>query len=188
MNVTVRTPLMTQEQFLDWAERQEAPYEFDGYQPVDMTGGNRNHAQLCGNLAYALRKRLEGTTAFVLPEAGIATIGSAVRYPDVLITFTNGPGTARLMPDPVVVFEVVSPTSGRIDHAVKLREYRAIPSIRRYVIVDNTGPDITVHARIAGEMDWTANAVTAGEMLTIPEVGINVPVDEIFRDIVFEET
>lgn len=178
---------MTRDQFLDWAARQEAPYEFDGFEPVAMTGGNRNHAQLCSNLAYALRKRLEGTAACVLPEAGVATVGSAVRYPDVLITSTSGPGTARLMPDPIVVFEVVSPSSGRIDHAVKLREYRAVASIRRYVIVDNTGSDLTVYARAAEDMDWMAIALTAGEILALPEVGVEVPVDEIFSGIAFDD-
>lgn len=74
MYVTLRVPTMTRDQFLDWAVRQEAPYEFEGYEPVAMTGRNRNHAQLCGNLAYALLKRPEGTGASVLPEAGVATI------------------------------------------------------------------------------------------------------------------
>ena len=90
------------------------------------------------------------------------------------------------MPDPVVVFEVASPSSGQIDHAVKLREYRAVSSIRRYVIVDNTGPDITIHARTAGDLDWTSTALTEGEMLTLPEVGIEVPVDELFGGIAFD--
>ena len=187
MNVTLRVPTMTRDQFLDWAVRQETPYEFDGYEPVAMTGGNRNHAQLCGNLAYALRKRLDGTSMSVLPEAGVATVGEAVRYPDVLITSTDGPGSARLMPDPVIVFEVVSPTSGRIDHVIKLREYNAVPSIRRYVVVDNTGPALTVHARAAEGLDWTATALTEGEILGLPEVGIEVPVDEIFSGLSFDD-
>jgi hypothetical protein len=39
MNVAVRIPRMTREAFFDWAEAQDAPYEFDGFQPVAMNGG-----------------------------------------------------------------------------------------------------------------------------------------------------
>lgn len=187
MNVTLRTPLMTREQFLDWVGRQEEPYEFDGHEPVPMTGGTRKHAELCSNVLYELRKRLEGAAVSVLPEAGVATIGNAVRYPDVLITDAPGAATDRIMPGVIVVFEVVSPSSERTDHHRKLREYAAVASIRRYVIVDNLGPDLMVYSRAASGQPWTADPVTAGEMLAIPEVGIEIPVNDIFRGIALPE-
>ena len=186
MNVTLRTPRMTREQFLDWVERQETPFEFDGFEPVAMTGGTRNHARLCSNILYALRKRLERSTFEVLPEAGVATAGNAVRYPDVLITNTEGPASDRVMPGALVVFEVVSATSARIDRHLKLREYRAIPSIRRYVIIDNLGPDLAVYSRAEAGQDWTADAFTTGDMLAIAEAGIEIPVDELFRGVEFD--
>ncbi len=40
------------------------------------------------------------------------------------------------MPGVIVVFEVLSPTSGRTDRIIKLREYQAVASIKRYVILD----------------------------------------------------
>jgi Uma2 family endonuclease len=187
MNVTLRTPKMTREQFLDWVERQEAPYEFDGFEPVAMTGGNRRHARTCRNLVLAVARRLEGSNCELLPEAGVATIGSAVRYPDALITCTQGSSRDRLMPGVVVAFEVVSPTSGRTDRNIKLREYRAVPSIRRYVILDNEGPDLTVYARTSPDQDWTATPLTTGEALPVPEAGIEVPVDEFYRGVSFDE-
>lgn len=186
MNVTLRTPLMTREQFLDWVERQEAPFEFDGYEPISMTGGNKRHMQLCRNLTVALWSRLAESGLQVLPEAGVATIGRAVRYPDVMVATNADADTDRLISEPLIVFEVVSPSSGRIDYSVKLREYRAVPSIRRYVVVDNTGPDLTVYVRQPGVTEWTADALTAGEMLDLPEAGISLPVDDIFRGIVFD--
>lgn len=186
MNVTLRTPLMTQVQFLDWVERQESPFEFDGFEPVPMTGGNKWHHQLCRNLTVALWSRLAQTGFQVLPEAGISTIGQAVRYPDVMIATDVDAGTDRLITEPLVVFEVVSPSSSRIDHTIKLREYRAVPSILHYVVVNNTGPDLTVYGRSPGELQWSADALTAGDTLDLPEVRTSLQVDEIFLGIVFE--
>jgi hypothetical protein len=39
MNVAFRQPLMTREQFFPWAQAQDERYEFDGFRPVAMTGG-----------------------------------------------------------------------------------------------------------------------------------------------------
>jgi Uma2 family endonuclease len=183
MNVAIR---MTREAFFAWAEAQDAPYEFDGFQPVAMTGGTINHSQMIGNLAVSLRTRLKGTPCRSLgPDAGIATIGDAVRYPDALVTCTKPEGTARLVPGAVVVFEVLSPTSGRTDRIDKLREYRAVPSIRRYVILEHTSAALQVFARDSGDADWTATALTGEDTLNLPEIGITLPVSELYKDVEF---
>ena len=54
------------------------------------------------------------------------------------MTCSQFTGAARTIPGAVVVFEIVSPTSSRIDRIIKVREYAAVPSIRRYVILKLT--------------------------------------------------
>jgi Uma2 family endonuclease len=177
-----RPPRMTRDAFLTWAETQRARYEFDGFEPVAMTGGTRDHSQICQNIYAALRLRLKGMGCVPLgPDAGIATIGDAVRYPDALVTCTKGPGTDRLMPGVVVVFEVLGPSSGRIDRIEKLLEYRAVPTIRRYVILGHSSAAMTVYARANGDDPWTATALTGDDVLSMPEIGIAVPVAEFYE-------
>jgi Uma2 family endonuclease len=172
---------MTRQQFLTWAETQRARYEFDGREPVAMTGGTRDHSQICQNIYAALRSRLKGTGCTTLgPDAGVATIGDAVRYPDALVTCTAGPGTDRLVPGVVVVFEVVSPASGRIDRIEKLLEYRTVLTIRRYVILECSSVGMTAHARANGNDPWTTTALTGDDVLSMPEIGIDVPVSEFY--------
>jgi Uma2 family endonuclease len=188
MSTTMRKPRMTREQFLDWVETQDGRWEFDGFEPVAMTGGTRNHERICQNIYFALRSRLRGGPCEVLgATAGIAVGEAAVRYPDALVTCTPGPGTARVMPGPVVVFEVISPTSGRVDRIAKLREYQRVESIRRYVILESTSVGLTVHARRDGDGPWTTMALTEGEALPLPEIDIEVPVAEFYEGVAFEE-
>jgi Uma2 family endonuclease len=138
VNVAVVYP-RTAEQFLDWVGTQEERYEFDGVRPVAMTGGSADHSRIAQNMYAALRSRLRGTgCSHFGPDLGVRTIGEAVRFPDALITCTKFPGTDRLAPEVVVVFEVLSPESGRRDRIEKVREYAAVASIRRYVIVEAT--------------------------------------------------
>jgi Uma2 family endonuclease len=188
MTLALRQKAMTRAQFLDWAARQEGRYEFDGWQPVAMTGGTVNHSQITQNIHFALRTRLRGTPCRPLgPDAGLATVGEAVRYPDALVTCTPVSGTARTVAGVVVVFEVLSPTSGRTDRVVKLREYRAVATLRRYVLLEHAGIGLQVFARPDAEADWTATALTEGDTLTLPELGIEVPVAEFYQDVAFGE-
>jgi Uma2 family endonuclease len=181
MNIALRKPRMTREEFLDWAEIQDIRYEFDGFQPVAMTGGNIRHSQITVNLQVALTSRLAGRPCRSLgPDAGVRTTGDAVRYPDAVVTCTKVEDLARVLPNPVVVFEVLSPTSGHVDRIVKLREYQAVGSIRRYIIVESRSMALTVHARAEAEDAWITTALTGDEILPLPEIGIEVPVAELF--------
>jgi Uma2 family endonuclease len=147
-----------------------------------MTGGTRDHSRISQNVYYALRSRLRGTGCDVLgPDAGVATTGEAVRYPDALVTCTKGPGTDRVVPGVVVVFEVLSPTSGRTDRIEKLREYQSVSSIRRYVILEHTSVGLAVYSRLKGEDPWIATALTGGDVLRMPEVRIEIPIAEFYE-------
>lgn len=184
MNIALRTPPMTREQFFAWAESQGTRYEFDGFQPVAMTGGTANHNLIAQNLYFALRTRLRGSACRPMgPDAGLATIGDAVRYPDALVTCTRPDGEARVVSGVVVVFEVLSPSSGRVDRIEKVREYAAVPSIRRYVILEHANVGLTVFERTQAQEMWRASTLMAGETLALPEIGIELPVSELYEDI-----
>jgi Uma2 family endonuclease len=176
----------TQEEFFAWAERQETRYEFDGFRPVAMTGGTTGHSMIGVNLIGELRNRLRGSPCRPLgPDAGVATVGSTVRYPDALVTCTSVDPTGRTVPGVVVVFEVLSASSGAIDRVVKLREYAAVASIKRYVILESTAIGVQVLERAAPEQAWQTTGLTDGDILRMPEIGIEIPVAAIYEGIDF---
>jgi Uma2 family endonuclease len=98
------------------------------------------------------------------------------------VTCTKGSEKDRLVPGVVVVFEVLGPSSGRVDRIDKLLEYRMVPTIRRYVILEHASAAMTVHVRANGDDPWTTTALTADDVLSMPEIGIAVPVAEFYED------
>ena len=187
MNVAVQL-VWTTEHFLDWADRQEGRYEFDGTQPVGMTGGNARHSRVTANIHAALRSRLRGTPcSYYGPDLGIRTIGQAVRFPDALVTCTNFPDSERLAPDPRIVFEVISPSSGQTDRIEKLGEYAAVASIRCYAIVETRFAGLLVLRRNAADDAWTAVALASDDTLDLPDIGVAIPVAELYEDVDFTQ-
>ncbi len=185
MNAPFAKP-WTQAQFFAWAAGQEGRWEFDGFRPVAMTGGTVNHHLIGQNVIAALRARLRGSGCRPFgADVGIETIGAAVRYPDAFVTCSKFAGEALAVPGAVVVFEVLSRTSGRNDRIVKVREYAAVPSVRRYVILESTGVGLQVFERTNADEQWTALALTGDDTLHMPELGIDIPVADLYEGVDF---
>jgi Uma2 family endonuclease len=175
-------------QFFSWAETQAERYEFDGTQPVAMTGGTVNHGIIMRNLHRSLDAGLRGSPCQPLgPDVGVATVGATIRYPDALVTCAKLVGTSRTVPDAVVIFEIVSPGSSAVDRIVKTREYAAVASVRRYVIVESATKGLLVLHRQNGSDSWTAEALTADDILALPGVAVEIPVAELYADVNFDE-
>ena len=193
MTAALRQPSMTRDEFLDWVETQELRYEFDGFDPVPMfdpsapaamAGGTANHEQICQNIYFALRTRLAGTACRVLgPNAGVATVGTTIRFPDALITCAKFPGTDRIIPGVVATFEVVSPTSGRMDRVTKLAEYRAVASVRRYVLLEYEFAGLTVFERVGDGPFWNSLGLAGSDVLHMPDLGVSIPVTELYDSV-----
>jgi Uma2 family endonuclease len=182
MTVALRQP-MTLAEFLAWEERQEIRYEFDGFEPVAMTGGTYAHDRITFHLQRALNTRLAGTPCQPAgPNVKILTPGKA-RYPDGLVTCSPIKPDATVIENPVVVFEVVSEDTARIDRIEKLREYHAVPSIRRYVILEQKSVAATVFERHG--KNWTAYAITEEDTLRMPEIEIEIPLIELYESLDF---
>ena len=187
MNVALRQP-WSQEQFFAWAEAQRERHEFDGFQPVAMTGGTIRHAVVMRNLHRALDARLGSSPCQRLgPDAGVATMATAVRYPDALVTCTPLDLGARTVPGVVIVFEVISPGTSRTDRILKVREYAAVPSIRRYVMLETTITGLTVLERERPDKQWRTTTLTNDEVLHLPEIGIELPLAELYAGVTFPE-
>jgi len=184
MNFALRTP-MTVAQFLAWEERQELRYEFDGVRPIAMAGGTATHSAIQTNLISALVTRLRGKPCRPHgSELKIAVAGS-IRYPDAFIVCTPVDRRASVVAEPVVVFEILSDSSVHDDLVVKNAEYRATPSILRYVVLQQSAAGATVFAR-KGE-DWVSDVVAGAEgVLRMPEIGIDIPLAEIYADVDLE--
>jgi Uma2 family endonuclease len=180
MNTAHRQPRMTREQFFDWAQVQRERYEFDGFSPVAMTGGNLRHGMIGKNIIRALDARLRGGCRSLGPDAGVRTVGDAVRYPDAVVSGSPFDDLVYEVPSPIVVFDVVSPTSGHMDRIVKVQEYRAVASVRYYVIVEYASVKATVHKRDRADVDWTTTEMTGAGTLHLPEIGVLVPVAEFY--------
>lgn len=175
---------MSLEAFLDWEDRQPVKFEFDGFQPRAMTGGSAEHAFIQSNLLRVVGNRLRGGPCRVVGSELKILVDGSIRYPDAFILCSPQPFGTRVAVDPVMVFEILSPSTSIVDRIEKNREYRATPSIQRYVILEQNKQAATIYARAGA--DWVADILLGDVELALPEVGISVPLAEIYQDVEFQ--
>ena len=177
MNVALRR--WTTEQFLEWEERQELKYEFDGVQPIAMSGGTAAHSITQRNLIIALGVRLRGEKCQPHgSELKIAVGDGSIRYPEAFVVCTPLAPDATVVREPVVIFEVLSASSSKTDLVVKNSEYRATPSVQRYVVLKQSSAEATIFSR-KGD-DWVMEEAAGEASLNMPEIGLDIPLQEIY--------
>ena len=173
------------EQFLAWEERQELRHEFDGLRITAMTGGTRGHAAIQRNLILALAGRLRGKPCQPFGSELRIKMEHSVRYPDAFVVCTPDRSAATFVADPVVVFEILSKSTAREDYGPKAAEYQSIASQQRYVILQQSHRAAIVFART--DEGWDHELVIgAAAVLAMPEIGIGLPLAEIYEGLVLE--
>jgi Uma2 family endonuclease len=174
--VSVSLKPLTLVEFLDWERSQPERYEFDGIQPVAMTGGSRPHSRIGTRLAAALVNRVKPPCEAYGPDLKVITTGR-VRYPDVSVVCGASDDASDII-EPAVVCEVVSPSTALTDRRVKAIEYAAVPGILVYVLLEQDRPEVTVRRRSAL---WEAEMVAGIDVtLELPEIGVSIPMAAIY--------
>lgn len=182
MSNALRQP-MTVEEFLAWEEQQELRYEFDGFRPVAMTGGSYAHDTISVNLLRHLGNRLQGKPCQPHGSNLKVQTRATVRYPDAYVSCGSYQPDAKLGRDPVVIFEVLSPSTEQTDLVFKNEEYESLPSVQRYVILRQDRVGGLVFERVGD--DWIGHILRPGTVLHMPEIGIDLPLADLYDRIDF---
>jgi len=147
-----------------------------------MTGGSLAHQRIVLNLCFALMGLLGARPLVAVHEMRVQ-IGSRIRYPDVAVAAGPLDQNTRTLTDAMALFEVLSDDTATTDRVEKLIDYAAVPSLRVYVLLEQTAVAATLFQREPGG-EWIASAHLGGE-LALPGLDIILPLTELYRGLSF---
>ena len=151
-----------------------------------MAGGTPEHAAVAMNVGALLNVALRTKPCRVyssdlrirVKDTGLET------YPDVSVVCGGAerdPADDLAVTNPVVLVEVLSPSTEAYDRGEKLRHYRAIASLREVVLVDHREKLVEVHRR-EDDGSWTRHEAGPGGVVNLLSLGCELSVDEVYRD------
>jgi Uma2 family endonuclease len=175
---------MDKHTFLRWAEGREGHYELLGDRVTMMTGASLNHARIIKGLMRVVETRIDASRYETLPTDVAVETNDGIRYPDVIVAAAGQAGSALSIERPLLVAEVLSPSSIALDLHIKAAEYMSLPSLETYIVAAQDEPRLWVWNRSAeAGRPWPkAPEEVFGKDKSVPiaHFAIEAPMSEIY--------
>ncbi len=105
-------------------------------------------------------------------------------YPEVSVVCRPNPQTDSFQDEPVVIIEVLSKRTRRIDEGEKKDAYLSIPSLCAYLLVEQETPAVVVYRRT--EHDFVREVYEGLDAIVrLPEIDTELPLAEIYDGVQF---
>lgn len=175
------------EDYLLLEEAAEEKHEYVGGHIIAMAGATEEHNRIVANLLREVGVFLKGKGCDIFPSDFRVTTPAAKSYfyPDATIVCgptQKQPGVFDTLLNPVVIFEVMSEGTEKIDKGYKFFYYQQIPSLQEYVLIDSREYAIEVIRRQADGLWKFDKYVLADKQIHL--ASINCPL--LFNDIYYQ--
>lgn len=188
MSLPARFLNMSVAEYLRAEETNDVKHEFVDGQVYAMTGASEAHNVIAANMLTLLREHVRGSgcRAFMADMKLRVEANNSFYYPDVMVTCEAYDSKSLYKESPVLICEVLSPSTMEIDRREKLAAYKQLPDLREYLVIHQDQRRVEVYRKdINGH--WQLHIVQTGdiELSSMPNGALSVPVESIYEDTAF---
>jgi Uma2 family endonuclease len=179
--LAVQTPTLPDaDAFREWAWRQPEKWQFISGTLVMMAGASRAHTTIAGNVMGLLWNALRaGPCRPHSSDLAVRVDSLNEFYPDVVVDCGSERNEAG---EPVLVVEVLSPSTEKDDRGRKWAAYRRLPSLRHYMLVAQDETMVELYTR--SDVGWTLQVFeTVDATVTITALGVTLRVADIYEGV-----
>jgi len=180
---------MTSAEYLEWDRQQTVRHEFYDGEVFAQAGGTRQHSRIGTNTARAVGNELEGHDC----EAHGSDMRIHVEatgfyaYPDVSVVCPPIEGESDdVISNPILLVEVLSPSTADFDRGGKFGHYRQIPSLQEYLVIWQDRPQVEQHQKTSDGLWLLREIVGIEQALNLVSIDCSVPLSEIYAKVSFD--
>jgi Uma2 family endonuclease len=190
MSVARQIDLVDIDTYLSQEAESPTRHEYVGGVVYAMSGGTNRHGQISSNALASLWNLLRGHRCRAYGSDTKIRIRTPrdVRfyYPDATVVCRSNPPEDVFQDEPIVIVEVLSRSTRRIDEGEKRDSYLSIPSLSLYLLVDQESPLVIAHRR-TGSGFVREVYKQLDQAIRIEELEISLPLTDIYDGLVFEQ-
>lgn len=171
----------TFEDYFAWEEQQELRHEFIGGEVYAMTGGTLRHGRVILRLLSQLETALRNRPCVPFPGEVKLHVRAVDRsyYPDAFVCCDPAAMQARgVVTDAAAIFEVLSSSTAAFNYGGKFADYRLLPSLRHYVLIDPEAFTLDAYVKVDGRWQLVE---PAGEALVLDAIDFTLDVPALFE-------
>ncbi|MDI1430009.1 Uma2 family endonuclease [Polyangium sorediatum] len=178
--------LVTFAEYIAFEEKAETKHEYRNGEIVAMAGGKPEHGRLTMSVGLTLGKQLEGRPcATFSPDTRVRVLATGLAtYPDVSVVcgkLEYDPEDKYSITNPIVLVEVLSPSTEAYDRGDKFYDYKQIPSLKEYVLVSSERRRIEVFRRQT-DGSWSHHDTAEKGAAELTSIGCKLDLDEVYRN------
>ena len=186
MTSAIHIPRYTLDEYLAMEPEGEVRHEYINGEIFAMVVSSLPHNIIVMNLGTAIRPHLRGTACRVVANDRKVLIAPAQRvyYPDLLVSCGKAEHSIDVYTEtqPVLIVEVLSKSTARIDRQQKRLDYQMLDSLQDYVLVAQTERLVEVYSRQAAE-HWTQTVYRDDDRIELPSIELSLPMAVIYEDV-----
>jgi Uma2 family endonuclease len=170
--------------FLAWVQGREERYELADGRVVMMVGASRAHGVIVRNLVLILHGQVDPRQWTVIADFGLDAGPKTLRYPDVVIDRAGGGDGDYVATAPVLLAEVLSPSTAEIDLGDKAAEYLQLPSLLAYLVFAQSGHMAYVWVRKADAFPPAPSVIVGRDkIIRIAALNLALPLGAVYAGI-----
>lgn len=180
---------MTLEEYLEFDANAEGRYEYYDGEVFEMSGGSPEHALLGARISRLLGNKVDAKGCLVYSSDVKIKVPAMppYRYGDIS-ALCGQPvyeqiGNQRLLVNPSLIVEVLSPSTEKYDREKKFKAYKSIESLREYLLIWQYEKLVTLYTK-HNERFWFQSHYEAGETLKLESLDCELSVDGIYLGII----
>ena len=181
-------------EYLEFDENTPLKHEFHDGEILAMSGSSPEHSLITANALRAIGNGLTGTPCRVYSsDLKIAIGGADVQYPDGSVIcgpleFHPADPKRRLVTNPKLIVEVLSPSTEAYDRGEKFRRYRSLASLEEYVLISQVAPIVETFLRQPdGRFVIAATYSGLDASTELSSLKVEIPLSEIYAGVEFPE-
>jgi Uma2 family endonuclease len=155
----------------------EMKHEYIDGEVFAMTGTSLNHGRIVFSLTRLIGNHLVDTPCDVYVADIKVKVQNNFFYPDLIVDCEKKDGEAFVTESPLIIVEVLSKSTRKLDQTLKRLAYQSLPSLQEYVLVEQDFVDIEVCRR---NNHWQPEHYYLGDQVQLAALDLFLPVEDIY--------
>jgi len=175
---------LSPEEYLQGELESQAKHEYMDGQVYAMAGASRNHERISVNVLGEIRSHLKGNPCEPFGSDMKVKAGKNFFYPDVMVVCKETSQHEYYSQSPILIVEVLSNSTRRMDETTKRLAYFNIPSLKEYILIEQDFVDVEICRRSNG---WISEHFFMGDLAYFESIDLHLAVEEIYARVENED-
>lgn len=152
---------------------------------VAMAGASKNHQRIIANLMRLFGNHLLNTPCEPFDsDIKVRVSDLAFFYPDVIISCETESNNDYYTEQPLIIVEVLSKSTRKIDETIKRHLYQTLPSLQEYILIEQEFVDIEICRR---SQSWQSEHYFMGDEVSFNAIDLTVSVNTIYERVINDD-